>query len=431
MLFIPPLLLAALTLTSKVAYHPPSSNDCKNLLNATNATHHYTKLDPFVRIADEAIDMQLNWTMQSDTFVNGERLPINPSLLFQDDGKGGQLLIRAVRAHALTEDFVEGTFEGETVTEQIMRFDSSIMLKAEPFNGNLGLGFDDESVAQWGLDGLLPLESIDASIISHQRNNETWTNLCESKPAYNKADKWLVRKLVNGPEDPKLLKIPLRGEETTSWGVTFSSFPPASLLASTGTSSDDDCKWVKEAVMQMYLASEGPILASREKSQGVKLNCGDPESTEKNWIAFHNDDKLYFIYTVEPHVVVHVRKTDGACVEQYKTSSPQLQEVAQRAYSVRGSATATLFTESEYLALMHTWDPDHGYDTVAYTFQSRPPFAVQRLSKPLPLHGRAFASSLTVESNKIIIGYGDSDASSRVLVMSRDHMELLFDWCLG
>ena len=129
------------------------------------------------------------------------------------------------------------------------------------------------------------------------------------------------------------------------------------------------------------------------------------------------------------HVVVHVRKEDGACVKQYETSSPFMAQVANRVFAVRGSATASKLNENEYLALMHTYDPAYGYDTIAYTFQTKPPFSVLRISKPLPLQRNSFPSSLTITSNKILIGYGEFDERSRVLVMCHDHLDNLFSWC--
>ena len=427
-IFAPPALLAVILIITKIPYSPSPRSTC-SLFNATNSTGNYTILEPFARLSDESIDMELNWTIQSDSRMlvedDAEISIINPSLLFQEDDKGGFTLIRAARVHKVTQKVTEGVrYEGGKVTEHILSFTSSIAIKAESFKGDLNAGFDDESISKWGLDASHPLDMVNDKILSHRAFNTGWTDICEPEPSFNEEENALYRKIVDGPEDPKILEIPDGNSNGgISFGVTFSSFPPLSLIG------ENDCKWDKRAVMQMYLAPDGPSLTSQSMSQGVKLNCGEPYETEKNWIAFHHEQKLYYIYTVEPHVVVHVRKEDGACVKQYETSSPFMSRVVKRVFAVRGSATASQLNENEYLALMHTYDPSHGYDTIAYTFSSKPPFAVLRISKPLPLQGNSFPSSLSITSNKIIVGYGESDERSRVLVMSHDHLEGLFRWC--
>jgi len=414
-LLVPSSAMALVLIIAKASHTP-------NIILArpTSVQRNFTALPAFVRIADEAVDMTLNWKMAVDD--DDKLLPINPSLLFHDDGKGGVDFIRTVRAHHIHEETVPGADEK---MEHIVTFQSSIMLGQERFSGDLSLGFDDESIKGWGLDGNFSLQQADYNIISHKRKDKGWTDLCEPAGKYNEAKTWLSRKIVTGPEDPKLFSMPATDNNgLNSWSLTFSSFPPAALM--TELSSIDDCKWDEKAVMQMYLAADGPTLASGEKSQAVRVDCGKPEGTEKNWIAFHHDGNLYYVYSIEPHVVVHARKSDGACVEQYKTSSKYLRKIA---LELRGSATATRYSDTEYMAMMHTRDPVNGYTTVAYTFQSEPPFAIQRISKTLPLHSRAFASSLTVYEGKILIGYGEADMKSRILVMSRNYLESLFDWC--
>mmetsp|Transcript_27935 Transcript_27935/g.41247 ORF Transcript_27935/g.41247 Transcript_27935/m.41247 type:complete len:1849 (+) Transcript_27935:56-5602(+) len=412
MIFVPSTILTLILIIVKAAYDPTEP-----IARASE----FTPLPQFVRIDNEAVDMELNWPMaiNDDSFH-----PINPSMLFRDDGNGVEW-IRTVRAHYIERESLNGVFEGIEVTEEITRFHSSILLKRESFSGDLGLGFDESSISGWGLNEVLPLEPIKDNIISHKGKDKSWVDLCEPSAMYNEVNKTLSRKLVTGPEDPKLFEVPADSNSgSLSWSLTFSSFPPASLLNE--QSSIDACKWQPEAVMQMYLSADGPALASEKKAQGVRLDCGNSQGMEKNWIAFYHDGNLYYVYSIEPHVVVNVRPSDGACVEQYSTSSKDLRRIS---LELRGSATAIRYSDTEYLALMHINDPTQGYSTMAYTFKAEPPFTVQRISKALPLHYRAFASSLTVYKEKVLIGYGENDKKSRVLVMSRDYLESLFDWC--
>jgi len=427
LLVLPASLLAFILGISKVAY---TSNypviEGMLIWNATN----YTLSSPYVRLAPEAVDMQLNWTISSDIDVRTTSSQMNPSILFREDGEGNTEIIRSVRLNAVGMRVTEGKrHNGKRVTEILEVFDSSILLQSEMFEGNLSVGFDDEDhVKKWGLDGVNSLVSLDMTLLSHLGKNTKWSDLCEPEPMYNKEEKMLKRKQVLGPEDPKLFELPKRPGFTSDWGLSFSSYPPASLLS---YDSSSNCKWESQAVMQMHLASRGQALASGEKAPGVKLNCGHDDRPEKNWISFTYKEHLYYIYSIEPHVVVHVRISDGACVESYETSFSNLIELANQGVNIRGSATALRYSEDEYLALLHTYDSAMGYRTLAYTFEAEPPFRVRRVSKPLSLQGGglAFASSLSLQGGKVLVGYGENDQAARVLVMSEEYFETMFDWC--
>ena len=99
--------------------------------------------------------------------------------------------------------------------------------------------------------------------------------------------------------------------------------------------------------------------------------------------------------------------------------------------SIRGSATAVRYSDSEYVALLHTKEKNvskGGYTTRAYKFEARPPFRVTQISKPLKLQSShlAFASSINVVAGKVMVGYGVHDREPRVLVMSRKYFEAQF-----
>ena len=64
---------------------------------------------------------------------------------------------------------------------------------------------------------------------------------------------------------------------------------------------------------------------------------------------------------------------------------------------------------------------------------AKPPFAVMRVSKPLPLQNNvyAFASALVFlpAHSKVAVLYGVHDEESRALVASEEWIEGMFDWC--
>ena len=426
-LLIPSSVLAVILIIAKSTYVPPrfgtSAVGASSGLNPSNSTNA-TSLPDVMRVTTEAVDLKLDWTFVDTTEEENNRQLINPSMLFRNDENGNLEWIRAARAHSVEEETNQGSYGDQVVTEQLLRFKSSIALSREPFTGDLSAGFDEQGIQSWGLVGAGPLSIIDSSLISHVGKGSAWNDLCEPKPSFNRESSWLLRKQVSGPEDPKLVQW-----SDDSWGVTFSSYPPASLLSN--ESSREECKWTDKAVMQMFLAEEGTALASGDKAHGTRLQCGNPTGMEKNWIAFSHDGSLYYVYSVEPHVIVQVRTKDGKCVEQYKTSSGDMKELAKLVDAIRGSATAIRYSESEYLALLHTTEASTGYSTHAYTFEAKPPFAVRRISKKIPLQGggRAFPSSLSLIHDKVLIGYGDGDKVARAFVMTRASLEEKFDWC--
>lgn len=419
LLVLPASALATLLLMAKAINGLPTARVKK-------ATSNFTMAPPYVRIAPEAVDLKLNWTTTvNSTLEDDEPVLINPSFLFRQDDNGGTEWVRSVRSHSVQEILTQHTFN----TEKILSFESSILVRSEAFLGNLSAGFDDHDVLKWGLDGNAVMQPVNSNLVSHLGKKALWTDLCEPKASYDSGAKVLLRKQVSGPEDPKLIELPRQFAGNSTWGISFSSLPPASLRSA--KSDQQQCRGTEKAVTQMYLASDGPGLASGQKVPGVRLKCGDPKATEKNWIGFTHEGHLYYIYSVEPHVVVHARTADGACVQHYESSSKELAAIKKRGVAVRGSATAVRYSEREFLALLHTHGSS-GYSTLAYTFEASPPFRVLRVSTPLPLRGegRAFASSLATVSDKVLIGYGVADRESRVLVMSRAYLESRFNaWC--
>lgn len=381
-----------------------------------NHTRYLSQSQIFIRLGEEAVDLKLNWTVSSHKMEkkNYDQFLINPSILFKDSGGGVVEIVRAARLHGFHNDFIRG--EENEIREQIYNYHSSIVIRSEPFVGNLSASFDDAGIAKWGLNDLLPLEALDDTLLTDPDSDDRWDDLCEPIP-HTEGHK-LVRKKVWGPEDPKVMSLPL-----SKWGISFSSYPP---VAHAGES----CKWSEKAVFQMYLAPNGPSLADGMSGPGLHLSCSNPKSHEKNWIGFVYENQLYFIKSVEPLVVVLADENDGECETSYQSSNENLAALSKR-FQVRGNAAALRYSGTEFLALLHTHDESPlggGYTTRAFKFQAFPPFQVTSISKPLPLYEdrQAFASSLSIMNDKIIIGYGVRDEESRVLVMSKAYMEMLF-----
>lgn len=369
---------------------------------------------------DGAIDLPLNWTVELGDLVDDdeEHFIVNPSIYFLTDESGSVEFVRAARLFSFHNSFLVD--DKDEILEQIYNYRSSILIQSEPFLGDLTAPFDDEGVVAWGLDGQMPLKPADNLLLSS--NGDVWGDLCEPKPHFEGSK--LIRKRIHGPEDPKITEIP-----GNTWGISYSSYPLPSQLSE--NSKVQSCKWSDEAVFQMYLAPEGQSMASGSTADGHHLDCDFPSNiNEKNWIPFIHDNKLYYIKSIEPMIVVLAQDDASSCQAVYESSAELLEPIASQ-HHVRGNANAVKYSENEYLALFHTLDesPGGGYTTRAFKFEAKPPFRVSEVSKPLPLYQaqEAFASSLTVQADKIIVGYGVSDKFSRVLVMSKSYMDSLFE----
>ncbi|KAH8093486.1 hypothetical protein JL720_4622 [Aureococcus anophagefferens] len=327
--------------------------------NGTNAT---------VWLAAEALDVRLNWTSTRGALIN-------PSLLLVDGD-----IVRAARAHSLRSERGEGAYRvpGESfvriVVEETASWSSDIVLAAEPYGGNLSAPFDEWRL--WDLDGSLatgaPATLSRPSLLSHLGDGAAWGALCEPVAAFYEANNTVVRKVVGGPEDPKLVGLP-----GGAWGLAFNSYPPKHLAG--------NCDGKARAVSQMYLARNGAALAGGDDAPAVRLACGETEADEKNWIAFTHNDMLHF------------------------TSFSPLAAVAGDV-AVRGSATAAPYG-GNYLALLHTLR-DGAYETLAYEFAGAPPFGITRVSRPIELQGggAAFPSALLYAQGKVV-AYGSDSVS--------------------
>jgi len=382
-----------------------------------------------------AIDLHLNWTSPEsvvgnpdyDDFENPPMVSmavINPSLL-QARGK----YIRAARVHYVTEKRESGTYYTSSGTIITNTWHSGVV-----FDVHRGVSLGGWDAAKWNLDGdARPLVALPLTSNLRRSGSATdWTTasskLCEPKSTWIPENKTLLRKVVDGPEDPKLFHHPPASQHG-AWGVAFSSLPPAV--------SRPGCDDSYKAVPQMYLAADGSSAWKGQDTVAMRLQCGYTRLyAEKNWIAFTLQDQLNFVYNIHPHIVVQARAADGACHRRYATSSytPLADVFSSTEYRLSGSATATRWDAGNFVGLMHAKDVDGGhYNTFAYMFDAEPPFAVTRVSRPLPLQGneRAFASGLLVDRNasKVVVSYGYADQQSRALVMSVAFFSHLFDWC--
>ncbi|QDZ21555.1 hypothetical protein A3770_06p40730 [Chloropicon primus] len=374
-----------------------------------------------------AVDMRLNF-QRYPPGGDGGLAVINPSLAVV---KGKLVLV--ARLHGITEEKRKNVqWEGKSVTEIVTRWYSSLVVGHNAMDAGSWLGWDAGS---WNLSDF---KVEDLALVSNvtEPHRSRWGSLhdprfgplCEPEPVYIPSNNTLIRKVVTGPEDPKLLSL---GAATF---LTFNSLLPPNLAITA------QCHQTRYGVQQMFLSSpyDPTAVESGTLPHAVRLKCGSETRDEKNWIGFQYGDQLLYVYSVYPHKVLQVRKEDGACVEKWSTADylPLFQASLAAEADIHGSGSATLVSNPDgddyYLALLHYLTrKERVYTSLAYKFEAKPPFKVLGVSKPLPLQGstRAFASSLLVlpEQGKVVIGYGVANAEARALVMDVRDLEALFE----
>jgi predicted GH43/DUF377 family glycosyl hydrolase len=124
---------------------------------------------------------------------------------------------------------------------------------------------------------------------------------------------------------------------------------------------------------------KGPHFATR-------LNYGKMLNVEKNWTPFSSDEKLYLIYSGQPHLILEADLQTGLCKEAAISEAKSLWEWG----SIRGGAPAypvdggllTFFHSSQSARARSFFGTKHGRNYVmgAYLFENAYPFSIQKIT---------------------------------------------------
>lgn len=140
------------------------------------------------------------------------------------------------------------------------------------------------------------------------------------------------------------------------------------------------------------------------------------DKKQKNWIPFNYQNRLLFVYSLEPHVILGYDKS-GICSEIAQTSNSLVIK------SFRGGSQAKRWGDY-YLAFIHKRYLLR-YETLAYMFEAKPPFAIKYLSKPFILRAKEniqrdvqFVSGFEITQGDIVVTYGSQDRESKIVVIT-------------
>lgn len=197
-----------------------------------------------------------------------------------------------------------------------------------------------------------------------------------------------------GPQ--RIIRYPLRGPSESAEDPRASIFGGRNAIAS--------CAWLvppkkdpnKIIIHQSLFVLEDDLNVSeildipyggntRSLEHGVKA--------EKNWLWFDHDDRHYFVYQAEPHIVCEVDKVKGQweVVDEMRTHNPSWWTLGQP----RGG-TPPVRVGDHYLTFYHSsmpWKkiPKYGvrmvYFVGAYLFEAKPPFQIVAATRQKLLTG--------------------------------------------
>ena len=161
---------------------------------------------------------------------------------------------------------------------------------------------------------------------------------------------------------------------------------------------------------------------------------------QKNWIPFEYEGKLFFSYTINPHLVLYPNLMTGACYSFYDTDFPSQWQFGK----LRGSSQAQLM-DGEYFAFFHSSICDASeasfnnelwhYFMGAYTFSAKPPFQITSMTpRPLVTEGMytrsynkkkkvVFPGGFAVVGPFIYLAYGKDDCEIWIMTIDKEALK--------
>lgn len=104
---------------------------------------------------------------------------------------------------------------------------------------------------------------------------------------------------------------------------------------------------------------------------------------EKNWSFFSHDGKIYFVYSIKPHVVVEFDEKTGECGREW--SSPGI--INWQFGTLSGGTPPILYSGSTMLTMFHSALPHperaRRYNASFYMFSPVPPFEIRQVTEPV------------------------------------------------
>ncbi len=154
---------------------------------------------------------------------------------------------------------------------------------------------------------------------------------------------------------------------------------------------------INDEIRRMVVAellSDGNNFFVKDSECILRFDGEKHSRSEKNWVPFDYNGELHFAYSLIPHRILHPLFGTSTCEVACHSLS-----TIQWNWGVLRGGTPALLQGDEYLAFFHSCKnmaTQHSYGKNiphyfmgAYTFSSKPPFAITRIS-PNPIIGKNF-----------------------------------------
>lgn len=160
---------------------------------------------------------------------------------------------------------------------------------------------------------------------------------------------------------------------------------------------------------------------------------------QKNWTPFEWNDRLFMIYTINPHEILSINPLSGECLPLFRTFSP----IGWSWGELRGGTPAMLI-DDEYLAFFHSSifmsSPAsnnvsmYHYYMGAYNFAAEPPFKITKMTtSPImhkDFHTQSFCEKRVVFPGGYIVSgpyfqvaYGKDDHEVWIATIDREELK--------
>jgi len=152
-------------------------------------------------------------------------------------------------------------------------------------------------------------------------------------------------------------------------------------------------------------------------SQIIPLETSNPRDRnqmQKNWMPFVHQNRICFVYSVNPHIVYKCDESTGECVKLAETTNPTIST------SIRGGSQIQLYKD-RYIAFTHKRDANR-YSTQIYAFSPTYPFHITHMTDDFMFATGANLSNLLVQfvagfdikNDVAYVTYGEQDCHAKV-----------------
>ena len=176
------------------------------------------------------------------------------------------------------------------------------------------------------------------------------------------------------------------------------------------------------------------------QTDNFRISPESLEDSQKNWMPFTFENKIYFISDIRPHRVYEFDEDSNTSFLAYEVNYPH---AWFNKFQLRGNTNCIRIDEKYFLTIFHSVQKIDNccyYDNGAYLFEANPPFrpayfcnrTIMPAEFAIEKHYRksgeiicVFPMSLHKDEHGLTICYGDNDSAVRILRTSYDEIKSL------